>query len=44
MIEKRGVYKTSANYMGADKIRKELEEKGIILNDSKKGTTWDVDF
>ena len=28
------------DFKEADKIRKELEEKGIILEDTKDGTTW----
>ena len=30
------------NYEMADKIRSDLEEKGIILNDTLDGTTWDI--
>ena len=26
----------------ADKIRSELDENGILLNDSKEGTSWDI--
>ncbi len=29
-----------SNYALSDKIRKELEEKGVILEDTKEGTTW----
>lgn len=45
-IEKQIADRTNAksekNYELADKIRKELDDKGIILNDSKDGTSWDV--
>jgi len=32
--------KRRKDYALADKIRKELEEQGIILEDTKEGTTW----
>ena len=41
-IINRAVAKSERNYDVADRIRKELDEKGIILNDSKEGTTWDI--
>ena len=30
------------NFEVADSIRDDLNEKGIILNDGHKGTTWDI--
>lgn len=40
-IEERAQFKKEKKYSEADKIRKELEEKGIILEDTKDGkTTW----
>lgn len=42
LIEKRANAKQDKNYELADRIRSELDEKGIILNDSKEGTTWDI--
>ena len=30
------------NWDVADKIRIALDEKGIVLKDSKEGTTWEV--
>lgn len=37
----RNNYKKQKDYVAADSIRKALEEKGIILEDSKDGkTTW----
>ena len=42
LIEKRANAKQDKNYELADKIRSELDEKGIILNDSKEGTSWDI--
>ena len=41
-IEERATAKSEKNYELADKIRNELDEKGIILNDSKEGTSWDI--
>ncbi|MCX5696267.1 MAG: cysteine--tRNA ligase [Candidatus Omnitrophica bacterium] len=40
LINKRNEAKKQRNFAEADKIRKELEEKGIILEDTKDGTTW----
>ena len=34
--------KKDRNFEVADAIREELDKKGIILNDSKEGTTWDI--
>lgn len=41
-IVDRATAKSEKNYEVADKIRSELDEKGIILNDSKEGTSWDI--
>ncbi|MBR3720442.1 MAG: cysteine--tRNA ligase [Clostridia bacterium] len=41
-ISERSNAKAEKNYELADKIRNELDEKGIVLNDSKEGTTWDI--
>lgn len=41
-IAKRTEAKENKNYQLADDIRKKLDEKGIILNDSKEGTSWDI--
>ena len=41
-IADRANAKAEKNYELADKIRSELDEKGIILNDSKEGTSWDI--
>jgi len=40
LINKRNAAKKQRNFAEADKIRKELEAKGIILEDTKDGTTW----
>ncbi|MDD5477602.1 MAG: cysteine--tRNA ligase [Candidatus Omnitrophica bacterium] len=39
-IQSRSDAKKSKDYALADKIRKELEEKGVILEDTKNGATW----
>ena len=39
-IEDRLIARQSKDFFRADNIRKELELKGIILEDSSKGTTW----
>ena len=41
-IADRASAKQEKNYALADEIRAELDAKGIILNDSKEGTTWDI--
>jgi cysteinyl-tRNA synthetase len=40
LIEKRLDAKKKRDFKEADKIRKELELQGIILEDTKDGTTW----
>jgi len=41
LIDKRNVARKKGDFKEADQIRKELEEKGIILEDTKDGkTTW----
>ena len=42
MIEERAVAKRSKEFKRADEIRSSLLEKGVILEDSPKGTTWKV--
>ncbi len=41
-ILQRNKAKQEKNYEVADKIRNELLDRGIILNDSKEGTRWDI--
>ena len=41
-INKRLEAKKNKDFKIADDIRNELNEKGIILNDNKEGTTWDL--
>jgi len=40
LIAKRSEAKKARNFQEADKIRKDLEAKGVILEDTKDGTTW----
>jgi cysteinyl-tRNA synthetase len=40
MVEERTQAKRTRNFARADAIRKELAEKGIILEDSKDGVRW----
>ena len=41
-ITKRAEAKKNKDYETADAIRAELDKKGILLNDTKDGTTWDI--
>ena len=41
-IEERKNYKANKEYDKADAVRKELEEKGIILKDTREGTTYEI--
>lgn len=41
-IEERKVAKENKNYVLADEIRNELNEKGILLRDTKEGTTYEI--
>ena len=42
IIERRKCARTEKNWELADKIRVALDKVGIILKDSKEGTTWEV--
>ena len=42
MIEKRKVYKKEKNFEEADKIRKELMDKGIMIKDTREGTVYEI--
>ena len=43
MIEQRQAAKAAKDYAGADKVRAELAERGVILQDSREGTTWRIE-
>lgn len=40
LIEQRAQAKKDRNFADADRIRDELADQGIILKDSREGTTW----
>ena len=42
IIEKRKTARAEKNWDVADKIRFALDKTGIILKDSKEGTTWEL--
>ena len=41
-IAKRAEAKKQKDFETADSIRTKLDERGIILNDTVEGTTWDI--
>lgn len=41
-IEKRNQYKKEKNFAMADEIREELKAKGIIIRDTREGTTYEI--
>ena len=41
-ITKRNVAKQNKDYVLADKLREELKDKGIIIKDSRDGTTYEI--
>jgi cysteinyl-tRNA synthetase len=40
LVEERSLAKKQRNFARADEIRKELAEKGVVLEDSKDGVRW----
>ena len=42
MIAKRNDAKKEKNYALADEIRNELLEKGIMIKDTREGTTYEI--
>ena len=40
LIKRRNDAREKRDFKEADKIRKELEQKGIVLEDTKEGTVW----
>ena len=43
MIQKRADAKKARDFAEADRVRQELAEQGIILQDSREGTTWRIE-
>lgn len=41
-ITKRNVAKQNKDYVLADKLREELKDRGIIIKDSREGTTYEI--
>jgi cysteinyl-tRNA synthetase len=42
LIEKRTAARLAKNFAESDRIRDELVAMGVVLKDSKDGTTWEV--
>ena len=42
MIAKRNLAKSNKDYEASDAIRDELARQGIILKDTREGTTYEV--
>ena len=40
LIEKRKQAKSDKDYAGADSVRRDLLDMGVVLEDSREGTTW----
>jgi cysteinyl-tRNA synthetase len=42
LIEARNIARKAKNFNEADRIRDELKTMGVVLTDSKDGTTWEI--
>jgi cysteinyl-tRNA synthetase len=42
LIEARTAARAAKNFKESDRIRDELAAMGVILKDSKDGTTWEI--
>ena len=42
LIAARNGARAERNYQEADRIRDELAKMGVVLKDSKDGTTWEI--
>jgi len=43
-IQERSRSRAEKNFALADRIRAELAEKGILLEDTREGTVWNIDL
>lgn len=44
MITQRSEARAAKNFAESDRIRSELEQKGILLKDQRQGTAWSIQF
>jgi len=42
MISARNTARANKNFKESDRIRDELAKMGVVLKDSKDGTTWEI--
>jgi cysteinyl-tRNA synthetase len=42
LIEARATARKAKNFAESDRIRDELSKMGIVLKDTKDGTTWEI--
>ncbi|MGB2650035.1 MAG: cysteine--tRNA ligase, partial [Pseudolabrys sp.] len=42
LIEARTAARAAKNFKESDRIRDELAAMGVVLKDSKDGTTWEI--
>jgi cysteinyl-tRNA synthetase len=42
LIEQRNAARKAKNFKESDRIRDELASMGVVLKDSKDGTTWEI--
>jgi cysteinyl-tRNA synthetase len=42
LIEDRTAARKTKNFAESDRIRDELAKMGVVLKDSKDGTTWEI--
>lgn len=42
LIDARAAARASKNFQESDRIRDELAGMGVVLKDSKDGTTWEI--
>jgi cysteinyl-tRNA synthetase len=42
MIADRNAARNAKNFAESDRIRDELAKMGVVLKDSKDGTTWEI--